>query len=560
MPAKKSKQRKKPVANTRAAASRSKKAINKKIVVGGRKNRSTFSRKQLALFAAAFAVIGGIVLYRAFAATQAYVVEAETMALSSQTVITDSNASGGKAVSFLTNGSATASVTFDGPVSSLSIKARGAQCQGAPKIELRIDTALVTTFSVSSTSYSSYSYTLPTPITSGVHTLSVSYPNDYTYTRKNNRVVCNRNVYLDNTTFNVEQPVVAPEPTPTPTEPVPTQPTPTYNSYQGYGPGNWPGASWRPFAETAAWNKPVPTSPQLLTNSSGYTSAQMVAWLTGRGMPDKITVNTSGSWDYSHPYYFAKDTDPIVTLKDTVYVGANNNVTKIRMPLNVQARSAAAAGGDGHISIVQPDGSVCGAWQYTGTTNGLASASAWGCSNVATGNGNDNFTTTAAWFNNMAGMIRAQEIEAGNIDHALFAITNCTWSNAVAPARAGTTARKCTADQPALPLGARIQLDPSYVLPSGLPAWKYPILRALQKYGAIVGDTGAYSRSISFGLMMESGQHYVTNGEVDQVGAFAEKSRAQGDIAKGTNGTSTYWAMDFGRGVDWTKLRVVAPY
>jgi hypothetical protein len=150
------------------------------------------------------------------------------------------------------------------------------------------------------------------------------------------------------------------------------------SSYKGFGPGNWPGSTWRPFADSSPWNRPVPANPALLTNSAGYTSDQMVSWLTGRGMPDDIMVNTGGSWDYSHPHYFAKDSDPLVTLKDTQYIGPNNNVTKIRIPLYAQARSAAAAGGDGHISIVQPDGSVCGAWKYTGTSNGIASASAWG--------------------------------------------------------------------------------------------------------------------------------------------------------------------------------------
>ncbi len=331
------------------------------------------------------------------------------------------------------------------------------------------------------------------------------------------------------------------------------------SSYGGFGPGNWPGSTWRPFAATAAWNKPIPANPALLTSSAGYTSAQMAQWLSGRGPVDKILVNTGGSWDYSHPTYYAKTTDPLVTLRDTKYVGPNNNVTKIRMPAAAHARSSAAAGGDGHISIVQPDGKVCGAWQYAGVTAGIASGSAWGCSHVATGDGGDNFTTTAAWFDNLAGMIRAQEMAAGEINHALFAITNCTWGNAVAPARAGTTAVKCGSAQAAPPMGARIQLDPSYQLPSGLPAWKYPILRALQKYGAIIGDTGAYSRSISFGLMMESGQHYVASGEADQVGAFAEAARTQGHVAKGTNGTP-YWAMDISTGIDWTRLRIVAPY
>jgi len=140
--------------------------------------------------------------------------------------------------------------------------------------------------------------------------------------------------------------------------------------------------------------------------------------------------------------------------------------------------------------------------------------SAWAKeTSIDTADGVDNFTTTAAWFNNMAGAIRLQELEAGEINHALFLYTNRTWSDAVYPAHATTTAVRCPSPQAAPPLGAQLQLDPDYVLPSGLPQWKYPILRALQTYGAYVDDTGAYSRSISFGIQLESGQHYLRHGE-----------------------------------------------
>ncbi len=96
------------------------------------------------------------------------------------------------------------------------------------------------------------------------------------------------------------------------------------------------------------------------------------------------------------------------------------------------------------------------------------------------------------------------------------------------------------------------------MLPAGLPAWKYPILRALQKYGAYVGDTGAYSRSISFGIQLESGQHYVKSGEGDRLGQWANAHKAEGDISTGANGTP-YYLLDFARGVDWSRLRVVSP-
>jgi hypothetical protein len=42
-----------------------------------------------------------------------------------------------------------------------------------------------------------------------------------------------------------------------------------------------------------------------------------------------------------------------------------------------------------------------------------------------------------------------------------------------------------------MPEGARIQLDPSFdVAATSWPAWKKTIARALQRYGAYLGDTG----------------------------------------------------------------------
>src|SRR5436190_23859560 len=71
--------------------------------------RRSFSTKQLLLFVLVFGAIGGFLVYRSFAATiQLASSQAELMALpSGAVVITDSNASGGKAVRMSNNVSIT---------------------------------------------------------------------------------------------------------------------------------------------------------------------------------------------------------------------------------------------------------------------------------------------------------------------------------------------------------------------------------------------------------------------------------------------------------------------
>src|SRR6266446_4437939 len=79
---------------------------------------SNFSRSQLGIFVLVFALIGGYVLYKSFAAGPLVAsLEAEQMVLpTGGSVITDTLASGGKAVLLATNGTATGSVNFSSSV------------------------------------------------------------------------------------------------------------------------------------------------------------------------------------------------------------------------------------------------------------------------------------------------------------------------------------------------------------------------------------------------------------------------------------------------------------
>jgi hypothetical protein len=91
-----------------------------------------------------------------------------------------------------------------------------------------------------------------------------------------------------------------------------------------------------------------------------------------------------------------------------------------------------------------------------------------------------------------AGMIRPRDTKmpAGSTwDHALTISYPHTRNTFVAPA---TKTDGRYSDAASIPMGSRIQLDPSFnVETSGLPEWQKQICRTLQKYGAYVVDTGA---------------------------------------------------------------------
>jgi hypothetical protein len=117
--------------------------------------------------------------------------EAETMTLSGSSVVVhqSSAASGGQDVAFYTKGSASSS--FDGAATAISLRARGQACQGTPKLKVYVDGALKGTVDLTSSTFADHTLTL-SGLSTGTHTLRLSYENDY-YAPS----VCDRNAYLD---------------------------------------------------------------------------------------------------------------------------------------------------------------------------------------------------------------------------------------------------------------------------------------------------------------------------------------------------------------------------
>src|SRR6185503_18528448 len=97
----------------------------------GLKRVSNFSKGHLLIVVLVFAAVGGYILWQTFAAgTPVATLEAEQLLLpAGGSVVTDTTASGGKAVDLTANGSASGSVNFASAVTSVSVSARGAACQ-----------------------------------------------------------------------------------------------------------------------------------------------------------------------------------------------------------------------------------------------------------------------------------------------------------------------------------------------------------------------------------------------------------------------------------------------
>jgi endo-1,3-1,4-beta-glycanase ExoK len=162
-----------------------------------------FSQRQLILTAVAFVLFGIFVVFVSRAATAPLAtVQAEIMTLpAGSSVVNDSTADDAKALLFKTNGEA--STQFSLPsvaASSLVVRARGTQCNGAPQMVVKVDGVQVSSSAISSSSWTDYP--INTSASIGTHALIIGFSNDYSqYAGNSGNLKCSRDLYIDKMTL-----------------------------------------------------------------------------------------------------------------------------------------------------------------------------------------------------------------------------------------------------------------------------------------------------------------------------------------------------------------------
>lgn len=332
--------------------------------------------------------------------------------------------------------------------------------------------------------------------------------------------------------------------------------------WSGFGVGNWPGADWRPYSAKSPFNQRIPKKVRVHARSREYVN-QILQW----SLPSSIVGGVAGtSSDYAHPTYWAQPSDPLYTLQPSSNWGdVSIRGQRIRIPSGARP----ALGGDGHMTIVQPDGWEYDFWRAREPSGSVLNYTAG--SRIRVNGSGLRAGATASDFGNLAGIIRAPELAAGKINHALFLVIRCTSSTTSygwGAAKRGNSGNDSAFVYPAtgggsscggndgLPMGARLQLAISEkkIKSLRLPVWKRGVLLALKRYGAYVGDTGGPG----VGVMIESSLTYTAFGRADPLVSFGQARKAAGDGFVSTNGGRV--SFDIAKGVDWqSKLRVVAP-
>src|SRR6185437_4934668 len=277
--------------------------------------------------------------------------------------------------------------------------------------------------------------------------------------------------------------------------------------WEELGPGNWPAQSWRPYSNASPFNR---TTTGADVNAR---SATMVAAALQWGLPANMTDTAGAANDWARPTYYAQPGDPVFTLNANDPGGSAVDGMKIPIP----DAATPAGGGDAQMTVVTPDG-----WEYdfwdveSKPAGGGVLRFAKGGRTRIDGSGLESGGLPSG-FGNLAGAIRAQELAAGHIHHALFILLKCTGTGTsygngvkedpregvgsyVYPAIAGGS--ECGQHDPDLPpLGARFKLAMSNteIAALSVPPWKKTILRALAHFGGYVGGTGGGG----FGFLLE---------------------------------------------------------
>jgi hypothetical protein len=350
------------------------------------------------------------------------------------------------------------------------------------------------------------------------------------------------------------QPTPEPAPTPTPAPTPPPAPNPLPNpapapngcpstGFGSFTVGAWPSACWRPYADSSPFNSTIGNDPSLVPNSQAIVSK-----VFGAGsFSHLIAGDADTQWDYSHPIYYSRPTDPVFTVDCLENWGVCDvEGQQIRIP----DKARPAGGSDGHLTVIdQASGWEYDLWQVKSKPAGGGKITAsWGGRTRIDGDGLGS-NATAAHFGAAGGVIRAQELAAGRIDHALFMVIKCGSGGKVYPA--GGVGARCADTTNAPPMGTRFQLTltPAQIDALSVPAWKKTILRAMAEYGMYFGDTGGSG----VGLQFESGATYTSFGYEDAMVTYAR----QVGIPRNSDGK---YAFNIRDGVDWQRhLRVVAP-
>jgi hypothetical protein len=279
-------------------------------------------------------------------------------------------------------------------------------------------------------------------------------------------------------------------------------------------------SSDRLFQPGSAWNLAIPSNPAL-----DAASGAQVAYLSSGTNPGIADL-----YDFGVPIWDADASTPKYRIDCTRAWGTCELERElVPIPDNARPSMLDRLGGDGAMVVI--DWSTRKAYEfYAAEKTSSGWTTGWGGIVSIDGPGTPG-QAVGAGLSRLAGVVRADEIASGVIDHALVLSTNNACPSVYRYPASKTDGRSSRSD--CVPEGARIQLDPSIDVNAlaGATRAEKIVARALQVYGAYVIDNGGAKMAYIF---------EVPSGEADPY--------------CGSGLCSDYQAMQH---IPWSRLRVL---
>jgi hypothetical protein len=314
-----------------------------------------------------------------------------------------------------------------------------------------------------------------------------------------------------------------------------------WQQFGSFAAGHWPPGCWRPYAPSSPFNTPIPAKPRLAPDSAAIASyLSSEHWTFASGRHGAFAIEANGS----RPVYWARSSDPLVKV---ICRGDGSCDPGLRLHIPAGARPQDEF--DGHMTVVdQPARREFDFWRAGTPERGQITVSAASSIPIGPASGSGrNGSGEAAHLGLMGGLLRAAELKAGVIEHALAMAVPCEQPNDVWPAPARARGDQGCSGHGAGPhLGSLVQLNMSeaQIAASGAPAWQRAIMRAMARYGIYVVDSNSPG-NLEMSLIKENDLSFTSFGFPGPMASLVKPIGGGGSLV--------------GVPIDVSKLRVIAP-
>lgn len=235
------------------------------------------------------------------------------------------------------------------------------------------------------------------------------------------------------------------------------------------------------FPPDNPWNRSIATAPL------HPDSAAIIARIQSIG-GDFLHPDFGENPDYGIPYVVVPENQPLVPITFTAY-GDESDPGPYPIPPNAPIEGGPAAGGDRHVLVVRQG--TCDLFELG---RAFPSGAGWEATVGARFDLNSNALRPAGWTSAdaaglpiLAGLVRYEEVAAGEVKHAIRITFDQTRRGYILPATHFASDRT---DPLLPPMGMRLRLKATFDT-SQLTGQARVIAVAMQRYGVIVADNGS---------------------------------------------------------------------